>query len=464
MFAANFTAFGNSTACVFTPGFDHNITNVPSSVKSFWTFLAVVHGVTFPPTFVINLLIIWTVLENEIERTKSYNLLFAALAVTDLLVGLVVEPTSVLFFTSLARGSQLFCNLFSIWIAVIVLCGCLTLCTLTALSVNIYLATEHPQFYFSTVTRNRVLVATALTWVTVPVILFVSKLKANELRSFQTIPDIVIVGGSTAVILFCTIKTQMTVYSRRKKCAPVIAAPVQPIAGQQATVQQIPGEPVPVQPILSICHPDPCQSVSAQPSPSQPASFQPIQGHPAPVQLIPGHPAPLQPIPGHPDTPQPIPDQPAPVQPIPGHLAPDQPIPGQPDTVQPPAVESPNVQPIPDHQAAPDQQNQARAFHREKLKEQRIKEYRRGLTISIPILTSVLFYCPLIIYSVIALFKKESITDNFNYIAFREISVTLINLQSLMNPIIAVVRMNFIRKGVKNKLLCCFCIIRDTVF
>ena len=65
---------------------------VPDSVRHTQIILSVVNSIASPLTIVINLLIIWTVVKDTNLRKVNYNILLAALAVTDLLVGLLVEP------------------------------------------------------------------------------------------------------------------------------------------------------------------------------------------------------------------------------------------------------------------------------------------------------------------------------------------------------------------------------------
>ena len=97
--ATNSTNSSTAVVCLISSNFDQhdNLTNLPDSVEPTWIFLSVVNGIAAPPTFVVNLLIIWTVLEDENFRSVSYNLLLAALAVTDLLTGLVVDRSHCLF-------------------------------------------------------------------------------------------------------------------------------------------------------------------------------------------------------------------------------------------------------------------------------------------------------------------------------------------------------------------------------
>ncbi|KAK3737847.1 hypothetical protein QZH41_004787 [Actinostola sp. cb2023] len=83
----------------------------------------------------------------------------------------------------------------------------------------------------------------------------------------------------------------------------------------------------------------------------------------------------------------------------------------------------------------------------------RLQEYKRAFTTSMLVLTSVLFYCPLIITVIIEAIKGKDVSDDFKYIA-RPIYESFIYLQSLVNPLIISLRLSYIRQGVKNKLFC----------
>ncbi|KXJ09248.1 Venom prothrombin activator oscutarin-C non-catalytic subunit [Exaiptasia diaphana] len=72
--------------------FDPHNMNRPDSVHPTWTFLITVNGLAAPPTIVVNALVIWAVVGNENLRSSAFNLLLTSMAVTDFLVGLLVEP------------------------------------------------------------------------------------------------------------------------------------------------------------------------------------------------------------------------------------------------------------------------------------------------------------------------------------------------------------------------------------
>lgn len=96
--------------------------------------------------------------------------------------------------------------------------------------------------------------------------------------------------------------------------------------------------------------------------------------------------------------------------------------------------------------------------HRNKEEEQQEKkrlfrEYKCAFTTAMIVITTVIFYSPMIICVIIESFKGKDVTDDFKWIS-QPISVTFINLQSLVNPLIMSLQMSNIRKSVKKKLFC----------
>ncbi|KAK3726502.1 hypothetical protein QZH41_003897 [Actinostola sp. cb2023] len=130
--------------CLLSPDFaPRNITSLPDTVIPTWMVISVIDGIAAPPTVVINLLIIWTVMEDEGLRSINYNLLIAALAVPDLLVGLVVEPLFVWWLGCLLVECAPTCQ-YSKYAFSGTVCCSLTLCTLMVASVERYIAHRAP--------------------------------------------------------------------------------------------------------------------------------------------------------------------------------------------------------------------------------------------------------------------------------------------------------------------------------
>ena len=196
-------------------------------------FFSVANSICALPTIVINLLVIWTILEDENLRSASYNISLVALAVTDLLVGLVVEPLSVSFQTCLLRDCSLVCELRSSYILAVLICCSLSITSLMLTSVERYLAIEHPNFYLASVTAKKMIIATVLLWISLPALTASLAISLNNsyVNTTGHIPTSgIILCFCVAIILFCTAKVHIT--ARRQHRAIV--------AQQQAVVQREP--------------------------------------------------------------------------------------------------------------------------------------------------------------------------------------------------------------------------------
>ncbi|KAK3752307.1 hypothetical protein QZH41_001501 [Actinostola sp. cb2023] len=103
--------------------------------------------------------------------------------------------------------------------------SCLTLCTLMMVSVERYLAIEHPNFYQANVTTKTTMITMSIVWVTMTTVLVTGR-NLVDADAVQ-IPALVTLGPNVLIVLFCTIKVQVTAYRHRRA-----------IAQQAASVQQ----------------------------------------------------------------------------------------------------------------------------------------------------------------------------------------------------------------------------------
>jgi len=206
--------------CLISPDFDQNhITNLPDSLRTTWIFLAVVNGIAAPPTVLINLLIIWTILEDEHLRSVTYNFFLVALAVTDLLVGLVVVPLFLWWLACLLQECLSTCRQFTAYFSSSLLCCALTTpCTLMMTSMERYLAIEHPLFYTTTITNKKLMIAAAIVWV------FIAPAPLLGLLLSNKVPCFVFVILELFVIFFCTTKVHLTSHRQRRAIAARTAA------------------------------------------------------------------------------------------------------------------------------------------------------------------------------------------------------------------------------------------------
>ncbi|KXJ17236.1 Trace amine-associated receptor 7b [Exaiptasia diaphana] len=230
--AKNSTSFVNDSSshgvCFLSePFFDPNNMNPPDSVYSTWTFLVTVNGLAILPTVVLNGLIIWTVFWDENLRSSTFNLLLGFLAVTDFLVGLLVEPMFCAVLGCFVNGCYSPCRL-TIYIVLSIACCSVTMIILVAASVERYLAIQHPNFYLKYVTGKRVIATTIMTCVATFTCFMASTILLNKNHpSLTGVPTVIVTSVGALVVLYCSVKVQMTAYRQSKT-----------IAQQQASVQQ----------------------------------------------------------------------------------------------------------------------------------------------------------------------------------------------------------------------------------
>lgn len=193
------------------------VSNLPQSVPPIWIAVSSINGLTAPMIIAINLLVIWSVLEDERLRSTSYNILLAILAFADISVGLIIQPTAIALNACLLMECQSSCPLIYAYnISSLVGCGC-SLATLTVLSVERYLAIEHPFFYSSKVTVPKVLVVTALSWGIMTLTLVGFRLISDSFFEIRQLPIAINVSICCFIILFCVGKVYHT--SRRHRVA-----------------------------------------------------------------------------------------------------------------------------------------------------------------------------------------------------------------------------------------------------
>jgi len=202
--------------CLFSLLFDYyNITDLPDSVEPTWTFFAVINAIASPAMTVINFLIIWTILSDKELREDTHNILLAALALTDFLQGLIVEPMFSWFLVALVKRRPLSCHFVVFGIPAAIL-GCWTLNTLTLASLDLFVAIEYPLFYRKHVTTKKVVIGTGVFWIANVSILIVGGVLVESHEHLQGIPNAVVMAVNNLIILYCTVKVQITAYRQRR--------------------------------------------------------------------------------------------------------------------------------------------------------------------------------------------------------------------------------------------------------
>ena len=151
------------TECIFhTIG---GLLHQPSySTQAVIIFSAVINAIASPIIVVLNALLIIAMKKKPRLRANKSNILLALLATTDLMVGLILQPTFIAMITTVVRSKSGFCTLTE---AFIHCTGCLVSASLTHLaliSTERYLAIKHPFIYDTIVTEAHLLFASTLAW------------------------------------------------------------------------------------------------------------------------------------------------------------------------------------------------------------------------------------------------------------------------------------------------------------
>ena len=128
---------------------------------------AVLNAIACPFTILLNVLVMVTVKTKQRLQTHA-NILLACLAVTDVIVGLVVQPLYMPMTVFLLRGEIYveFCDINSAFTVSFAIAGSASLHHLAVISGERYFALKHTFTHGTFVTKVRLLVASALAWFT----------------------------------------------------------------------------------------------------------------------------------------------------------------------------------------------------------------------------------------------------------------------------------------------------------
>lgn len=214
---SNDTTKQTSFDCLFKILFNyHNMTdNLPNAVEPTWVVFAVFNAIIAPPTTIINFLIIWTIVSDRELRNVTHNILLVALAVTDFFVGLILEPFFSWFLVALLKRRPVTCQ-YVIYIVPSIIVSCCMLNTLTLASADLYLAVEHTQFYMEHVTTKKVATGTVIFWISNIFLLMMSTFFLQSNERLKKIPSLLVLICNVVIILYCTIKVQITAHRQRQ--------------------------------------------------------------------------------------------------------------------------------------------------------------------------------------------------------------------------------------------------------
>lgn len=151
------------TECIFDTIFGGRLHQPSYSTQAVIIFSAVINAIASPIIVVLNALLIIAMKKKPRLRANKSNILLALLASTDLMVGLILQPTFIAIITTVV-GKSGFCTLTDAFRH----CGgCLVSASLTHLaliSTERYLAIKHPFIYDTIVTEAHLLFASTLAW------------------------------------------------------------------------------------------------------------------------------------------------------------------------------------------------------------------------------------------------------------------------------------------------------------
>ncbi|CAH3167322.1 unnamed protein product [Porites evermanni] len=197
----------------FIGGKPDHLSDLPYAVL---VVLIVIHATTFPFAIVLNLLVMIAV-KTKARLQSMSNIALACLASTDVMVGLVVQPLLIAQMVNLIQGETTAgaCSVQSATRFFITFFCFSSAVHLFLITVDRYIAIMRPYIYIQTVTKTRVLIATALAW-TLSVIVHIVSLIDEEL--FRTIISVVVVS-LVAIIAVCNIIVYREVHRHEKQIA-----------------------------------------------------------------------------------------------------------------------------------------------------------------------------------------------------------------------------------------------------
>ena len=178
--------------------------------------LIVIHATTCPFTVVLNLLVMIAV-KTKARMQSMSNMALACLALTDVMVGLVVQPLFIAQIWNIIQGETT-ASACSIQIAskLSSFLFCLSsIVHLSLISVDRYIAIMRPYIYLQTITKPRVLIATALAWTLTLIINTLLLIDVEMIRAIFT----AVVFSLISVVVFCNMIVYREAHRQEKQIA-----------------------------------------------------------------------------------------------------------------------------------------------------------------------------------------------------------------------------------------------------
>ena len=184
---------------------DATLQRIPDNLFGLLITAAIINSIVWPFTVFLNVLVVLVVKTIRRLQTPS-NVLLACLAVTDLMVGLVVQPLYLIITVLLPQGKGFdeFCTLSDAF----------TVCLITSASISLYhLALIGGERYFtikycfaneSLITKTRLMIGSALVWIV-------------NVLSIASPQGRVIILHSAPIIVLLVIAFQVLVYREARR-------------------------------------------------------------------------------------------------------------------------------------------------------------------------------------------------------------------------------------------------------
>ena len=202
---------GNCVVYIFIGGKPDHLSDLSYAIL---VALIVIHATTCPFTILLNLLVMIAV-KTKARLQSMSNMALACLALTDVMVGLVVQPLFMAQIWNIIQGETT-ASACSIQIAVrfFFFFFCLSsIVHLFLITLDRYIAIMRPYVYIQTITKGRVLIASSLAWA-VTIIVHMALLIDKEVGRYIT--HAVIVSLIT-IIVICNVIVYREVHRHEKE-------------------------------------------------------------------------------------------------------------------------------------------------------------------------------------------------------------------------------------------------------
>ena len=123
-----------------------------------------INGLCFPFTFLFNMLVIFCIISRTQLRRRRSNELLGLLSVTDLAVGMIVQPLFLGSEICRITGRCKICDIDTVSIHLVYICCAASFGHLTLIGLERYIAIKYSLRYKQLVTTNRLIAGSAFIW------------------------------------------------------------------------------------------------------------------------------------------------------------------------------------------------------------------------------------------------------------------------------------------------------------